>query len=270
LHLSAAAVHEGDAVERGERVGAVGTSGRRSATEPHLHFGVRDAGARQAYHDPLAFLPSPAPPAEEPRAPAPAPDEAPAAVPPPPVAVAAPDASPPAVPVGVGVGVGAAVPAGAPAATAAPGLPAHGPSFGHGLWFERALAARHSNSTGAAVLRGEPHRAGAGHAPAHRGHVRGSEPRQGGTRHRALNPAAGPRGVPVQEAAAPPATRRLAAQHPSSSGAHRGGVDLGWLAALIGLVLAAVCLGRPDASARVARRGRDRLGALLRPVGGRG
>ena len=53
----------------GQRLGAVGTSGARSAERPHLHFGVRDAGSRHAYHDPLGFLP-PAP-AARPAAPAP-------------------------------------------------------------------------------------------------------------------------------------------------------------------------------------------------------
>jgi hypothetical protein len=73
LHLSAIAVREGQRVEAGRRLGAVGTTGRRSAVRPHLHFGVRDAGRRFAYHDPLDFLPPAAGPA--PRAPrgAPAP-----------------------------------------------------------------------------------------------------------------------------------------------------------------------------------------------------
>src|SRR5687768_3493720 len=36
LHLAAAAVREGDRVERGAAIGAVGTSGRRSIERPHL------------------------------------------------------------------------------------------------------------------------------------------------------------------------------------------------------------------------------------------
>jgi hypothetical protein len=60
LHLGAADVREGAHVRAGERVGAVGTSGRRSAPQPHLHFGVRTAGTRHAYRNPLDFL-APAP-----------------------------------------------------------------------------------------------------------------------------------------------------------------------------------------------------------------
>ena len=60
LHLSSAAVVKGDRVGEGTRLGAAGTTGRRSAAAPHLHFGVRDAGRRHAYRDPLTLLP-PAP-----------------------------------------------------------------------------------------------------------------------------------------------------------------------------------------------------------------
>ena len=75
LHLSALSVRKGQAVAAGARLGAVGTSGRRSVAAPHLHFGVRRAGQAHAYLDPLDFLaPSPPAPHEAPRgAPAPAP-----------------------------------------------------------------------------------------------------------------------------------------------------------------------------------------------------
>src|SRR5215203_7124257 len=57
LHLSSLAVRAGEHVSGGERLGAIGTSGERSAAAPHLHFGVREAGSRYAYVDPLSLLP---------------------------------------------------------------------------------------------------------------------------------------------------------------------------------------------------------------------
>jgi hypothetical protein len=75
LHLSAVGVHRGDVLAPGAAVGAVGVSGRRSVAAPHLHFGVREAGTRDAYRDPLDFL---APPSGR-RVPAPAPTPLPVA-----------------------------------------------------------------------------------------------------------------------------------------------------------------------------------------------
>ena len=89
LHLSSLAVRRGDGVDPGDALGAVGTSGRRSAVQPHLHFGVREAGTRHAYRNPLDFLPGvPAPPPAEAPDPAPVPLPAPA----PPVPAPAPAA----------------------------------------------------------------------------------------------------------------------------------------------------------------------------------
>src|SRR5688572_26274379 len=70
LHLSAVAVRKGDSVAAGTPVGAVGTSGRRSVAEPHLHFGVRLAETEDHYVDPLGLLPAlPGPAAAAPVAP---------------------------------------------------------------------------------------------------------------------------------------------------------------------------------------------------------
>jgi hypothetical protein len=57
LHLGTVSVSRGDRVAKGARVGEVGTTGRRSVSEPHLHFGVRLARVDDRYVDPLSLLP---------------------------------------------------------------------------------------------------------------------------------------------------------------------------------------------------------------------
>ena len=104
LHLSSFAVRAGARVSAGERVGAVGTTGTRSAVQPHLHFGVREAGTRHAYVDPLSMLPpaTAPPPSEAPR-PVPAPAPAPLSPMPAPVSEPAPRGAPRPAPVPRGV-----------------------------------------------------------------------------------------------------------------------------------------------------------------------
>ena len=58
LHLSRVAVERGESVGAGREIGAVGTSGRRSVPQAHLHFGVRRAGPARSYLDPLTLLPA--------------------------------------------------------------------------------------------------------------------------------------------------------------------------------------------------------------------
>ena len=62
FHLSAIEVKTGDEVRRGQRIGAVGATGR--VTGPHLHFGLRWHGARV---DPSQLLADPQGVAEIPR-----------------------------------------------------------------------------------------------------------------------------------------------------------------------------------------------------------
>jgi hypothetical protein len=78
LHLGAAHVRAGERVTAGQRLGVVGTSGVRSAEAPHLHFGVRVAGSRHAYRDPLTFLPPLSAPAPDAPAASPLPEPVPA------------------------------------------------------------------------------------------------------------------------------------------------------------------------------------------------
>lgn len=51
-HLSARYVHEGDTVKKGEKIGALGRTGR--ASTPHLHYEVRLSGAAV---NPASYLP---------------------------------------------------------------------------------------------------------------------------------------------------------------------------------------------------------------------
>jgi hypothetical protein len=70
LHLSEIAVSRGEHVAAGQRLGAVGTTGDRSAQQPHLHFGIRLADRDNFYVDPLTLLP-PLPSVAAPATPAP-------------------------------------------------------------------------------------------------------------------------------------------------------------------------------------------------------
>jgi hypothetical protein len=260
LHLSTVSVRRGQAVSAGERLGAVGTSGARSSEQPHLHFGVREADDHDAYIDPLRFLVAPPSLPESPR-PVPAPLPVPVAAPPvaaPVIALAqaaAAAAGPATAP--------AAQPAtgGAPAPAAQPGAhqaPAHG-----GQIAAHPAPAALAKATAA----GAP---AAGSAPAGSANTatRGSGAPERAPHARGERVAAhGPRAGAEAPAAATGADRidaRTAADPRSS-----GGIDIGWLAACLGLIVAAALLAGPGTARRERGSARAVFATVLR-AGSRG
>ena len=228
LHLAAIQVRKGDRVSLGRRIGVVGTSGRRSAPAPHLHFGVREAGTRHAYHDPLGLLPPPGtPPLREGPRGVPAPVGLPVRVAPAPepVRTRSPSRTGRRAPARRRVRVPARRRIRVPAGGRAP-LPRLGPS------------------PFPAPVRAAPPRAVPGDAPRH-----GRSP--------SLGPAAAPEPRPL---AAP---ERVPTDRPHPSPHADEGPDLGWALACAGLLLAAACLGRPGSRAS----GPERRRATARPRG---
>jgi Peptidase family M23 len=276
LHLSSVAVREGDRIEAGEPVGTVGTTGSRSAVPPHLHFGVRDAGSRHAYHDPLTFLPPPGaaqPPPEPPAArpapvpvlPAPAPVQAPSARR---VPVAAPRRRVPVrAPAQRRVPIRAPVPRRVPSRAPSPRrAPAPAPS-------ERRVPVR--TPAGQPVLEaparrpghakapdGGPLKAEAQATPAHPADARAGSP------HVANAPSDGAADGPPADPQSPVA---------SSGGMPRderwesdaGGRDLGLLLACLGLLGAALLLGLTDDGRKATRKTACRIARALQPILGR-
>jgi hypothetical protein len=266
LHLSAIRVRAGELVTAGAELGAVGISGRRSAAEPHLHFGVREAGSRFAYRDPLDFLPPP-----------PAASPAPKGVP---LPVAAPVASgvepvavTPAVPLGrlaaplaTAVGPLSLAPGPVAALAGRPAQPALADPPGTSIQARGPSAVlgghRQAGSSPPAVTK-QP--LAAQLAPSRRGSAAGrgaAGPRAArdpiGGRHArpraARVPAAGPAAAPEGSPASARVHGHRAFTAPHRSAGRGGGVDLGWLAACVGLVAVAALLGRPRATAGSLRR----------------
>jgi Peptidase family M23 len=295
LHLSSTAVRRGDLVAAGELVGTVGTSGTRSAAAPHVHFGVRDAGSRHAYHDPLGFLPPPA--ATQPPRGAPAPQPAPAPVAPAPAPVRAPAPSPRRVPTGAPRPVPLPVPnprripRGAPRHVPQPApsprrVPANSPR-------QAPVGAPRRAPAGAPrqVPSGAPQPVSA-EAPRLAPHpIAGPTPARAQAEAAAPNPRPTP-AIASERAGAPPegvggtpaVTASNAAPGPfASPGGRRHqpepasspGPDLGLLAACLGLVAAAAILGltRDGQKTRLARTAaratRHRVARVLQPMLGR-
>jgi Peptidase family M23 len=251
LHLSSVAVGKGERVATGQRVGYVGTTGARSAVEPHLHFGVRDAGTDHGYHDPLAFLPPPSSPQAPREAPGPAPAPEPARPSPAPVDAPAPAHEPvtrraPArrrVPEERRAPARRRVPAGGRAPATQPSPVARHAPAAHGV-----PAARHAPAA---------HRAPAAH--------QALGPRRSPARIPSVAPRTSPRAEPS------PDPRRPAAEPSASKDAaqpaeRHGGPDLGLVLACVGLLVAAAILGLSEDGRRATRSGRDRLSGLMRAV----
>jgi outer membrane biosynthesis protein TonB len=236
LHLSAAAVRPGQVVAAGDPLGAVGTSGRRSVEEAHLHFGVRSVSDRHQYFNPLDFL-APLPPssgAPDPQpAPAPAPVSAPVAPEPQPVPAPAPAPAPALAP--------------APAPVPVPGMPPQvtaAPAPAHSIPHEAARAPRVVTRTRYELLRVLP----AHHVP-HGPDVRPAH-------HAAARPDRSTHPSRSTPAPVPPAPKQA-----SASGRR---VDLPWIAACMALAIAAALLMRPASRPGAGGEGRKaRLMDLL-------
>jgi hypothetical protein len=263
LHLSTLAVRAGTHVSTGDRIGAVGTTGVRSATAPHLHFGVRDAGTRHDYRDPLGFLPPPpAGPAPEPPVTAPAPAPAPAPRAPSAAPVTAPRPAPVRAPRAAPtpgirhrpVGAPRVAPVTTPRAAPTPGIRhrpvlrprpgfRHQPAF-RGAPHPHATPSSHSVPRAVTDPAGEPHPHPSRSADPE-GAARGvSAPRSDGTHIRLP-------GEPERHAGA-------------RSHDPGGGRDIGWLAACAGLLLAAAVLGVSADRARSRSSAGGRMTARLR------
>jgi hypothetical protein len=255
LHLASIAVRKSQIVAAGERVGTVGTTGVRSAEQPHLHFGVRDAGSKHSYHDPLAFLPPPALAPEPPR-PTPAPSPVPEPLTP------EPGRAPAARPVPAVRPTPRRVPAARPTPRPAPEAhPAPKP---------RAAPRRAPQG----APRGVPLPRTAPHVSPRRLPLPRTAPRRAPNRPRSPSPlpTPAPRTAPAPGGAqtrggAPTrgeAPARSPAPTPSSSRP-----DLGYALACLGLLAAAALLGLSEDGRQVTRRSRDRVAGALRPLMGR-
>ena len=264
LHLASVEVRKGAAVAAGDRLGSVGTSGRRSSEAPHLHFGVREAGTRHAYRDPLDFLPPlPGPPPPQPDPPPGAPAPLPAPVRPEPVP--APDQIPAGrrVPAGRRIPAGRRVPAGRriPAGRRVP--------VGLRVPAARRSPARHRTPAGGGVPAG--HGPPVGEAAAHGPRPADGSPAPAADRSpRGTLTLEGPGRPPEATPNGGPARPALPRDRAEPGRGVPAGPDMGWALACLGLLLAAACIGTGAGDTRAAsRRAGARLAALLRPLAGR-
>lgn len=259
LHLSAAFVEKGQVVTAGQRIGAVGTTGRRSAEAAHLHFGVREAGSRHDYLDPRGFLgPPPATRPTEPRG-APAPVSVPVPVAPAPAPVGVPVGAP--VPVRVPVARRVRVP-GARRVRAPAGRRVRTPAPSRSAPGRAGVAVALPARVGLPAL--EPL------SEVNKGRLRSASPRPGPAGIPALGPGAQPQGARVSSSKGQRANPVARAGSEPAAGS-RPGPDVGWAIACVGLLLAAACVGgRPGGSQDEVRARRAAMRSLLKPLlGGR-
>jgi Peptidase family M23 len=265
LHLSSASVREGQSVQAGERIGAVGTSGMRSAERPHLHFGVREAGSRHAYRDPLAFLPAGPPAAENPPA-APAPETEPAPL--------APAPAPVTVPKGRRALArrGATIRRPRPSAQPAPARErvTAGGRVGAG---QRAPAGRRVPSRVAApppepIPHPRPARSAQPAKQPDRAHRPGHRPDPAPRSLERTGPSPEPWSTPTAPA---PGRGGVAAGRVerAPAGGRPSGPDFGLVLACVGLLGAAALLGLSEDGRTATRRTRQRAAGLLGPLMGR-
>ena len=257
LHLGAAHVRAGERVSAGQRLGDVGTSGVRSAGAPHLHFGVREAGSRHGYRDPLAFLPPPPAAAPEAPATAPLPEPVPA------VPVVAPEPLRRPGPARRRLPGARRIPVRrpAPAPRQAP-LPGRSPLRRPAPQPTPApLAAPEPAARRVSAPR--PRQAPAGRpAPAPSAH-------DGRAQHELERPNLGvsPLGEPEASRSSDLEPARRAP--PAQPSARAGGPDLGLALACLGVLLAAAILAFSGEGGPARRRGGARLAAAIRPLLGR-
>jgi hypothetical protein len=297
LHLSSVSVREGQLVSSGDALGAVGMTGSRSASEPHLHFGVREAGTRHAYRNPLDFLPPPqAPPAPEAPHPAPGPAPVPTPLAPRPAPVGEP--APRRIPLGgrtpgrepVGGRIPRRVPAGGrtprrvPAGGRAPRRVPAGERISRPVPAERRVPLGRPAPGAAPAPAGEPRLRP---APVPEWPSR-PVPRADDAARRVPPGAHSPRDVPARGRAAPAAsepprlgptpaqapvpsdTREPGGRSATSPGNSAPGPDIGWILACVGLLLAAALLGLTEDGRNASRKGGRHLARLLAPLTGRG
>jgi Peptidase family M23 len=296
LHLASVSVREREVVSAGDTLGAVGMTGSRSASEPHLHFGVREAGSRHAYLNPLDFLAPPGPGGRD------APHPAPSPVPVPTPVVPAPAPAPAGEPAGRRVPLGdrapRRVPSGArsprrvpardraprrvPAGDRAPRRVPVGDRAPRGVPVgeraPRSVPTRDRPPRRLPVGDRTPRPVPVGERAPRAVPTRDGAPRAVPTRDRAPHgvpdgeraPRRIPTGGPTPHSAPGDPAPREPRGSPANSPGDSAGPDIGWILACVGLLLAAALLGLTEDGRKASRRGRSELARLLRPLMGRG